>query len=98
MKWLRLFACVALVLGAPVAFWLFMAAAPFLGAALLTGYSLWEILGRNARERQQERKRVLQARREADQVIQLHLVAHRLPDTPLNRARVLHGLARGSKR
>lgn len=98
MKWVRLFACVALVLGVPVAFWLFMAIAPFLGAALLTGYSLWEITGRNARERKQERQRVLQARQQADQIIQLHLVAHRLPDTPLNRARVLHGLARGSKR
>lgn len=99
MTWLKNSVCVALLLvGVPVAFWGLAAVAPFIAAVLLPGSVLWQIVTANRPQQQKERQRVLQARRKADQIIQLHLVAHGLPDTPLNRARMLHGLARGTRR
>lgn len=82
---------------APVAIWGLLAVLPAVGFVLLPGYFLWEVLGKGRRQREIERKRNEASRQRLEDLIRLHLVAHGMADTLLNRALVLDQLARPAK-
>jgi len=85
MTFLRRFLLVAALLLVTMALF---AAAPLIGAVWFSLWFLWETFrddpGRRSRQ-QQEVDRV-------EHLIDLHLLAHKLPNTPANRWRVLDGL------
>lgn len=89
---------IAAMVSAPFAIWLLLAIAPVVGMVLMPGYFLWEVLGKGRRERQRDRARAEASRQRVDQLIQVHLVAHGMADTPINRAQVLDQLACPARR
>lgn len=73
-----------------------MALAPAIGVLWWPLLLLWEYTRpRNKREQRRKAADIRYARKQ--QLIQLHLTAHKLPDTPINRERVLQALCRPAK-
>lgn len=92
MKTLRRIGAVLLVLGSPVLVVATMAIAPAVGLIWWPAWFLWE-LARHPRTKRNERRRIESQRRRVEELIQMHLIAHRLADTKENRWRVLQGLS-----
>lgn len=90
-------ATAAVIVAAPAAALLSLAVLPLVGYVLIPGIVLWQIFQHPSRKEQQRRQRQ-KARQRVDQLISYHLVAHKLADTPANRARVLQGLAKPAAR
>lgn len=83
----------AVIVAAPAAALLSLAVLPLVGYVLIPGVVLWQIF-RHPSRREEERRERQKSKERLDQLISYHLVAHKLADTPANRARVLQGLAR----
>lgn len=96
-KWLKRAATVAGVALAPIAALYLLAILPIFGTVLLPGYLIWELM-RHPSKKEQERRQREKEERKTENLIQFHLIAHKLADTPANRARVLAGLCRPAAR
>lgn len=70
--------------------------APLLGVIWWPLWLLWDYSRPNS-ERAARRRRVMAERARVEQLIQMHMTAHKLPDTPINRERVLQALCRPAK-
>jgi 4-hydroxybenzoate polyprenyltransferase len=96
----RLAVGVAIVL-APAGALLSLAVLPLVGYVLIPAIVIWQIARHPSRKQEEQRQRQKEQAR-INQLITYHLVAHKLADTPANRARMLQGLAkpaaRGSQR
>ena len=96
-KWLkRAFTVVGVVL-APVGALYLLAILPMFGMVLIPAYLVWEIMRHPSKKQAEQREREKEERR-AEALIQYHLIAHKLANTPANRARVLAGLCRPAAR
>jgi len=62
------------------------------------GWFLWQVLGQGPREREQRRQAIQEEKQRTNLLIQTHLAAHRLMDTPQNRAHVLQLLSKPASR
>lgn len=71
-----------------------VALAPVATVLLLPAAALWFALRRPVPDQVQERRQ----RAARERLITLHLMAHRLPNTPANRARVLGELGQSDRR
>lgn len=87
----------AVIVLAPAAAVLSLAVLPLVGYVLIPGMVLWQICKHPSRKEEEQRQRDKEQAR-IQQLISYHLVAHKLADTPANRARVLQGLARPTAR
>lgn len=87
----------AVIVLAPAAAVLSLAVLPLVGYVLIPGMVLWQIYKHPSRKEEEQRQRDKEQVR-INQLISYHLVAHKLADTPANRARVLQGLARPAAR
>lgn len=87
----------AVIVLAPAAAVLSLAVLPLAGYVLIPGIVLWQIYKHPSRKEEEARQRQKEQER-IQQLISYHLVAHKLADTPANRARVLQGLARPTAR
>ena len=87
----------AVIVLAPAAAVLSLAVLPLVGYVLIPGMVLWQIYKHPSRKEEEQRQRDTEQARIL-QLISYHLVAHKLADTPANRARVLQGLARSTAR
>jgi hypothetical protein len=96
-KWIKRTLTVAGALLAPVGALYLLAILPIFGMVLIPGYLIWEIM-RHPSKKQAERREREKEERKAEALIQYHLIAHKLADTPANRARVLAGLCRPAAR
>lgn len=74
-----------------------MAAAPLVGVVVFPAWFLWE-LTRSKAEKESHRQQIEQQQEKVDRLIEIHLLAHGLPNTYANRVRVLQALARRSVR
>jgi fatty acid desaturase len=92
----RLATATAIVL-APAAAVLSLAVLPLVGYVLIPGTVLWQIYKHPSRKEEERRQREREQAR-IQQLIRYHLLAHKLADTPANRARVLQGLAKPAAR
>lgn len=90
-------ATAAVIVLAPAAAVLSLAVLPLMGYVLIPGLVLWQIFQHPSRKAEDERERQREQER-VNQLISYHLVAHKMPDTPANRARVLQGMARPAAR
>lgn len=77
----------------PLAVFLGIALAPVATVVLLPVAALWFALRRPVPDQVQERRQ----RATRERLITLHLLAHRLPNTPANRAQVLGELGRATR-
>lgn len=96
-KWLKRAATAAGIVLAPVAALYLLAILPVFGMVLIPGYVIWEIMRHPSRKEEERREREKEERK-VEALIQYHLIAHKLTDTPANRARVLAGLCRPAAR
>ncbi len=96
-KWIKRTLTVAGALLAPVGALYLLAILPIFGMVLIPSYLIWEIM-RHPSKKQAERREREKEERKAEALIQYHLIAHKLADTPANRARVLAGLCRPAAR
>ena len=94
---LKRLATAALIVAAPAAALLALAVLPMVGYVLIPGVVLWQVFQHPNRKEEERRARDKQQAR-INQLISYHLVAHKLADTPANRARVLQGLAKPAAR
>jgi len=62
------------------------------------GWVLWQILGQGPRERERQQRELKEERQRTNLLIQTHLAAHRLTDTPQNRWHVLQLLSKPAGR
>lgn len=95
--WFRRALTVAGIVLAPVAALYLLAVAPLIAMFALPTYLLWEFL-RNPVSRDRERREREKDDAYVEELIRMHLIAHGLPATPANRARVLAGLSRSTAR
>ena len=70
-----------------------MAAAPAVGLVAFPFWFLWEIT-RSKPEKERHRRQISRQQAKVDRLIEIHLLAHGLPNTHANRVRVLQALAR----
>jgi hypothetical protein len=96
-KWLKRALTVAGIVLAPVGAFYLLAVAPLVGMFALPAYLIWELI-RNPGSKERERREREKDAAYVEELIRMHLVAHRLPSTPSNRARVLAGLSRSPAR
>ena len=73
------------------------AMAPFFFMGFM-GWILWQIVGHGPRERERRQQELKEATQRTNLLIQTHLAAHRLMDTPQNRAHVLQLLGQSASR
>ena len=90
-------AIVIAVLLSPAALVAVATLVPMIGWAVFPGVVLWQ-MATHPRKKEEARRRQQQEQAEVLELVRLHLIAHGLPDTPANRARVLQGLARPTAR
>jgi hypothetical protein len=96
-KWIRRALAAAGIVLAPVGALYLLAILPIFGMVLIPAYLVWEIM-RHPSKKEAERRERQKEERKAEALIQYHLIAHKLADTPANRARVLAGLCRPAAR
>ena len=73
------------------------AMAPFFFMGFM-GWMLWQIVGRKPLERERQQRELKEERQRTNLLIQTHLAAHRLMDTPQNRWHVLQLLSKPAGR
>ena len=62
------------------------------------GWFLWQIVGHGPRERERRQRELKEETQRTNLLIQTHMAAHRLMDTPQNRAHVLQLLSKPATR
>ena len=73
------------------------AMAPFIAMGFI-GWFLWQIVGHGPRQRERRQRELKEETQRTNLLIQTHMAAHRLMDTPQNRAHVLQLLSKPATR